>query len=103
MTELTTTFPLSRASFSLGRPFALDASEITVEKPNAFTAETDDPRWRTYYPASAGPTCEVSDAGPPRDLVLSISERRINLYDTVGPIARALFVSQYVRIHIYAG
>lgn len=82
----------SRASFSLGRPFTLDASEITVSKPSVSTDATS-PRWKEYQPNAIqqmNPPYSTSEA--PHDLIGLISEHRITLYDLVEPIARALSV-----------
>ena len=75
-------------SFSLGRPFTLDASEITVRKPSS-TLNTAHELRTTYvqpYSRASGPI-------EPMDLMALISEQRIVLCDLVEPIARALSVS----------
>lgn len=79
----------SRASFSLGRPFALDASEITVSKPCA-------PVRSVLFPSRnhRSQQDKSSATDPLREEELDLAEiiqgHRIALCDMVEPIARAL-------------
>ena len=83
-------------SFSLGRPFTLDASEITVRKPSASFSPSHG-TWRAYPPPPPttpqvySKSFEVGSRETP-DLIGVISEHRIKLCDLVEPIARALSV-----------
>ena len=81
-----------RMSFSLGRPFTLDASEITAERPGTFQSSYN--TWRTYPPLTNGLASHQSPANSVRgspDLIGLISENRIILCDLVEPVARALY------------
>ncbi|KAK3703945.1 hypothetical protein LTR37_014163 [Vermiconidia calcicola] len=85
-----------RASFSLGRPFTLDASEITVSKPGASVntpAINAAPTSWNEYPSSsatqASPALDSAQAAS--ELADAISEQRVTLCDMVEPIARALY------------
>ncbi|RMY05055.1 hypothetical protein D0867_10142 [Hortaea werneckii] len=75
-----------RMSFSLGRPFTLDGSEITVKKPtpNSFSYTE---LWQPY-PSTMAPSPQSSGGLALLDV---ISAQRINLCETVEPIARALY------------
>jgi hypothetical protein len=73
-------------SFSLGRPFTLDASEITVPWPS-LRREGGGRQHETW-----GSTSQVPNQ---HDFVALITKKRIHLCDIVEPIARALLVLPY--------
>ncbi|KAI7481085.1 hypothetical protein KC351_g6590 [Hortaea werneckii] len=75
-----------RMSFSLGRPFTLDGSEITVKKPTPDTFSYTE-LWHPYHRTIA--SNPQSSGG--LALLDVISAQRINLCETVEPIARALY------------
>ncbi|KAI7498850.1 hypothetical protein KC357_g256 [Hortaea werneckii] len=75
-----------RMSFSLGRPFTLDGSEITVKKPTPDTFSYTE-LWHPY-PRTIAPNPQSSGGLALLDI---ISAQRINLCQTVEPIARALY------------
>jgi hypothetical protein len=75
-------------SFSLGRPFTLDASEITVPWPRP----RNDLEEIEHQNQSWGSNAQVPDQ---HDFVALITKRRIHLCDIVEPIARALSVSSH--------
>ena len=79
-------------SFSLGRPFTLDASEIAVRRPNA-SVKPSYGLWRAYLqPTSEQAYPQSLHLGETPDLLGLISEQRIILCDLVEPVARALLV-----------
>lgn len=76
-----------RTSFTLGRPFTLDASEILVRKPTAAMRPSYS-LWSIYPQGAIEEGAGMTEGTP--DLVGIISEQRIVLSDLVEPIARAL-------------
>lgn len=77
-----------RTSFTLGRPFTLDSSEIHVRKPSAAMRPSYS-LW-SIYPLSHALSDEAAMTEGVPDLIGAISEQRIVLSDLVEPIARAL-------------
>ncbi|KAI6910048.1 hypothetical protein KC316_g3010 [Hortaea werneckii] len=75
-----------RMSFSLGRPFTLDGSEITVKKPTPDSFSYTE-LWQPY-PSTIARSPHSSGGLALLDV---ISAQRINLCETVEPIARALY------------
>lgn len=70
-------------SFSLGRPFTLDASEITVPWPSPRDRREENASQHQIF-NSGGPSLEQTD------FAALIMKKRILLCDIVEPIARAL-------------
>ncbi|KAK4493618.1 hypothetical protein PRZ48_015285 [Zasmidium cellare] len=89
-----------RSSFSLGRPFTLDASELNVSRPRA-ASPASQTQW-SPFPTTADPSKDgYSQTRPMPDLVDAICEQRIALLDTVEPIARALIEYHYLQILVH--
>lgn len=78
----------SRTSFSLGRPFTLDASEITVRKPDSPSQGT----WLPYGQSNGNIASDSRDSIGMPDFLGLITEQRTSLCGIVEPIARALCV-----------
>lgn len=77
-----------RTSFTLGRPFTLDTSEIHVSKPSAAMRPSYGV-WSMYPPNPANKETWSHEDGVP-DLIGILNEQRIVLSDLIEPIVRAL-------------